>query len=95
MRAVWRLWRARTEPTFFLGIAMAQSAGLIGVALSWVVEALWPYLVALVFTATGLIITAPTRGSLNRQQQRLTAQGFPLSLEEALRGTPPGDWRGR
>ena len=78
---------------FFLGIAMAQSAGLIGYALSFVVEASWPYLVGLVFTLIGLILTAPTRGSLNRRQQQITAQGSALSLVESLRGAPPTTWR--
>jgi hypothetical protein len=72
---------------------MAQSAGLFGYAISFVVEAIWPYLVGLVFTVIGLTISAPTRGTLSRRQQQITAQGSALSLVDALKGTPPSAWR--
>jgi hypothetical protein len=77
---------------FFIGVAMAHSAGLIGYSVSFIVGAVWPYLIGLVFAAIGLIITAPTRGNLNRRQRQITAQGSPLSLLEALKGSPPGSW---
>jgi predicted permease len=86
---------AGTYPaTLFVGIAMAQSAGLIGFALSLVAETIVPYLVGLGFAIIGLALTGPTRANLSRRQQQIRNEGSSLSLVDALMAAPPTSWRG-
>lgn len=69
---------------FFLGIAIAESAGLLGIVGVFLTGRLSSYLIGMAFALIGFAMMAPTRGNIERRQQEITAQGSPLSLGEAL-----------
>jgi hypothetical protein len=73
-------YRAR----FFIGVGLAQSAALFGLAGVFIGGSLWIYLVGLPFTLVGLWAIAPTRLNIEQTQQEITAAGSPLSLLDAL-----------
>ncbi|MBW3662889.1 MAG: hypothetical protein KY469_07295 [Actinobacteria bacterium] len=78
---------ARSYSTWmFLGIAFAESAALFGFVGSFLVEALWPYLIGLVLAAIGLASIAPTRGDIERREATLRASGCDRSLAAAIYG---------
>jgi len=78
-------YRAR----FFIGVGLAQSAALFGLAGVFIGGSLWIYLLGLAFALIGLWTTAPTRLDIERRQREITAAGSPLSLLDALISVPP------
>jgi F0F1-type ATP synthase membrane subunit c/vacuolar-type H+-ATPase subunit K len=80
--------------TFFVGVAMAESAALLGFVASFLVSAIWPFVVGLVPSAIGFTLFAPTRARIAANEQQLRAAGCPHSLADALY-QPPGDGDGR
>ena len=71
---------------FFLRLAFAEGAAMLGFVLSFIAATPWPYLAALPFTAIGFAWAAPTRGRLAHDQQRLSSAGCTRDLVAALRG---------
>ena len=78
-------YRAR----FFIGVGLAQSAALFGLAGVFIGGSLWIYLLVLAFALIGLWTTAPTRLDIERSQREITAAGSSLSLLDALISVPP------
>ena len=77
-------YRAR----FFIGVGLAQSAALFGLAGVFIGGSPWTYLVGLPFALVGLWAIAPTRLDIERKEQEITAAGSPLSLLDALIAIP-------
>lgn len=70
---------------FYLRVAFANSAGLMGAVMSIAFGPWWVVLCGLPFAAIGLAMTAPTRGAVRREQDRLSLAGCDVSLVAALR----------
>ncbi len=71
---------------FFLRVAFAESAALVGfvgffLALQW-----WMYPLGASFAALGFVRLAPTRRNLHQDQQTLNAAGCEVDLLRALTG---------
>jgi hypothetical protein len=77
-------YRAR----FFIGVGLAQSAALFGLAGVFIGGSLWIYLVGLAFGLVGFRMIAPTRLDIERRQREITAAGSPISLLDALTADP-------
>jgi hypothetical protein len=77
-------YRAR----FFIGVGLAQSAALFGLAGVFIGGSLWIYLVGLAFGLVAFWMIAPTRLDIERRQREITAAGSPLSLLNALTTVP-------
>jgi hypothetical protein len=77
-------YRAR----FFIGVGLAQSAALFGLAGVFIGGSLWIYLVGLAFGLVGFWMIAPTRLDIERRQREITAAGSPISLLDALTADP-------
>jgi hypothetical protein len=73
---------------FFLRLAFAESAALIGFVLNILFGPWWVYFVAAIFTAIGFARLAPTRRHLEQDQEELSRNGCLLSLTSALRAAP-------
>ena len=69
---------------FFLGFATAEAPLLIALAICFVHDRFWPYLVALPLFLLGMSFIAPTRSNIERRERELTATGSMLSLVDAL-----------
>jgi hypothetical protein len=84
-RDVAAAWRTR----FFLRLAFAESAALVGfVTVTLASEIFW-YYAALPVTAIGFFRSAPTKRNLGRDHQHLRKIGCPVPLVSALRSNPP------
>jgi uncharacterized membrane protein YfcA len=79
---------------FFVGIALAESAALLGFILVFVANRLWPYLVGLVVSLAGFAMMAPTGRNIERDEEHLRAAGAPVSLWDALTQPPHRSARG-
>lgn len=78
--ALSRTYRER----FIIRAAIAEGAALLGIvgfisAAQW-----WMVPVVVLIGVVGFVSAAPTTGALQREQERLQAQGCPLSLTAAL-----------
>lgn len=73
---------------FFLRIALAESAALLGFVGVFLTGARWLYLLAVMFTAVGFARAAPTRRALQREGDELAMLGCGRSLVAALRQSP-------
>ena len=73
---------------FFVGIGLADSSALLGVAIAFATSRVWPYLVGLAASLTGFAMMAPTARSIQRDEERLRARGSPVSLWDALTRPP-------
>jgi hypothetical protein len=71
---------------WFLQIAFAEAAALIGFVLAFVAGTIWTYPVGAIFTAIGFFLAAPTRAHLAQEQRRLHSAGCSGNLGAALRG---------
>ena len=69
---------------FLLGIALAESAALLGVVIAFATNRLWPYLVCLAASLAGFAMMAPTARNIHRDEERLQAVGSPVSVWDAL-----------
>jgi F0F1-type ATP synthase membrane subunit c/vacuolar-type H+-ATPase subunit K len=76
---------------FFLRMAFANAAALFGFVGFFLTYAWWPYPVGLGIAAFAFSRTAPTRGNLRREQERLVSTSCYRSLVRALRGTGAGE----
>lgn len=74
---------------FFLRVAFAETASLLGFVGFVLTDQPFVYFVGAAFTALALAAIAPTGGNLAREQQRLVAGGCGLSLVDAIRRPPP------
>jgi putative Mn2+ efflux pump MntP len=79
---------------FFLGFAFAESPLLLGFVFAFMQDGIWPYLVGLPLFLYGMARIAPTRGNLQRYQDRLTAEGSMISLVEGLKRSTPDSAQG-
>ncbi len=70
---------------FSVRVAFANSAGLMGVVMSIAFGPSWVVFCGVPFAAIGLVMAAPTRGAIRRDQDRLSLQGCDVSLVAALR----------
>jgi O-antigen/teichoic acid export membrane protein len=77
------------QATFFMGVGLAQSPAMVGLAGVFIGDSLWIYLVGLAFSLVALWTIAPTRQDIERRQREITAAGSPLSLLNALISAPP------
>lgn len=75
--------------SFYVGLGLAQSPALFGLAGVFIGDSLWIYLVGLAFTLVALWMIAPTRQDIERRQREITAAGSPLSLLNALTTVSP------
>lgn len=71
---------------FFLRIAVAEAAALLGFTGAFIQERLWIYLVGAAFALVGFALTAPSAGNLRKEQDALNRAGCSLSLAATLRG---------
>lgn len=78
---------------FFLRLAFAEAAALIGFVLNILFGPWWVYFVAATFTVIGFARLAPTRRHLEQDQEELSRNGCLLSLSDALRSAPPSSAR--
>jgi F0F1-type ATP synthase membrane subunit c/vacuolar-type H+-ATPase subunit K len=69
---------------FWVGMAFAESAALIGFIVVFVTKRMWPYLAGLAVSLAGFAMIAPTARSIGRDEGRLRAAGSPVSLWDAL-----------
>ena len=69
---------------FFLLLAFAESAALLGFVGFFLTYEWWLYLVGGFFAAVGFARLAPTRRHLQREQEGLVAHGCGISLIDAL-----------
>lgn len=76
--------RLTYQTRFFLRVAIAEAAALIGFAGVFVSGAWWPYLVGVLFALAGFIRAAPTELSLSRDQEDLASGGCALQLRDVL-----------
>lgn len=74
-------WRS----SFFLGYSLAESGLLLGFVVCFIQEPIWPYLAGIPVWLYGMWAIYPSTSNLDRYQQRITAHGSPISLENALR----------
>lgn len=69
---------------FFLRLAFAESAALVGFVGALLTGAPWPYLVGAAITAVGFARLAPTDANLAAEQDALATAGCPRDLRHAL-----------
>lgn len=69
---------------FVFRLAIAESPGLVGVALSFLAGSVWPYLAAVPYVAIGLWLAAPTTRAIEAESQRLAERACGASLVSAL-----------
>ena len=84
-----RLAKSYTQ-RFFLRVALAEAAALIGFLAFVLTGSGWMYPLACAFTAMGFWRLAPTAEHLREDEERLQASGCSRSLVAALRQNPPG-----
>ncbi len=78
----------------YIGLASAETPALLGFAFSFITRSIWTYAVGMAIGLVGLGLAAPTSVDIGRQQQKIAAEGSPLSLLEALLAPPSGRrWR--
>lgn len=71
---------------FFLRIAFAEAAALVGFVIGISVGPWWMYFAGLAFAVVGFIRLAPTAANLRRDQAALGEAGCRLRLIDALQG---------
>lgn len=72
---------------FFLRIAFADAAALVGFVGSFLADAWWLYPLGAGFALVGFIRLAPTQANLQRDQEALNLSGCGQSLSEVLTST--------
>jgi len=75
---------------FFLRVAVAEAAALIGFVGFVLTTSGWLYFLGALFSAVGFARAAPTARHLAQDEQRLAASGCARSVVAALRRSPPG-----
>ena len=75
--------------SFFISVGLAGGPALMGMAITLISGSLLPQAAGLGFSLVGLWRIAPTRGHIDRIQERLRASGSSLSLGRALTTMPP------
>jgi peptidoglycan/LPS O-acetylase OafA/YrhL len=76
--------------TFFIGVALAESAALFGFVASFVSGSYWPYLAGVALSLIGFGLIAPTKSEIVRRDRQLMMAGCATSLQEALFTTREG-----
>jgi F0F1-type ATP synthase membrane subunit c/vacuolar-type H+-ATPase subunit K len=76
--------------TFFMGIGLAETPAICGMAVSFVGRGLRDVILGVSFGLVGFWMIRPSKGELGRRQAEITAAGSPLSLVAALRGPAAG-----
>ena len=84
-----RLAKSYTQ-RFFLRVALAEAAALVGFVAFVVTGSGWLYPFGALFAALGFGRLAPTSRHLQEDQERLRDSGCARSLVDALRRNPPG-----
>ncbi|HVV37712.1 MAG TPA: hypothetical protein VHC63_13965 [Acidimicrobiales bacterium] len=74
---------------FFLRLAFAEAAALLGFVAFFVANVWWVYPASLVSTFIGFARLAPTKAHLAADQRELQARGCTLTVTRALRGLNP------
>jgi hypothetical protein len=69
---------------FFIMVGIAQAPALAGVVGSFFSRSLWTPVIGVGISMIGLFIAAPSRRNIEYEQQKLNAQGSPLSLGQLL-----------
>ena len=80
--------------SFFLGFALNEMPLLAAFVISFLLEEMWAYFLALPLYLVGMWRIAPSRGNLERRQEDLHRQGSPVSLSAALQTAPVVKQRG-
>lgn len=70
--------------SFFLGIAFAELAALLGFVAAFLAGAVWPYVVGMLVSFVGFGLIAPTASQIRRLDESLSARGCTTSLRAAL-----------
>lgn len=83
---------AQYRVTFFIGVAFAEMAALLGFVAAFVVDSAWPYFVGLIPTAIAFGLFTPTRGRLETVDRELQASGCPHSLRAAMYASPDDEF---
>ena len=78
------------QTRFFLRMALASSAFLMGFVGTFIVGEWWLVLVGLPFSLAGFAATVPTRSNLRRLQEKVEREGSTLDLLEVLLSTKAG-----
>jgi hypothetical protein len=81
--------RSSYTTRFFLRVAFADAAALVGFMLDIAMGPWWVYFVGAGFAAVGLAQVSPTRRHLAQDQDELSIDGCTRSLTEALRRSTP------
>jgi F0F1-type ATP synthase membrane subunit c/vacuolar-type H+-ATPase subunit K len=82
---------ARSYTTrFFVGIGLADSSALLGVVIALAMSRLWPYLAGQAASLVGFAMMAPTARNIERDEERLRAEGSPVTVWDALTQPPDG-----
>lgn len=69
---------------FFLGFALAEAPLLVNFVLTFVVDELWPFLMALPLYFVAMASIAPSRSNLDKRDEQLRGRGSTVSLRRAL-----------
>jgi hypothetical protein len=72
----------------FIGFAFAELPTLLGFVIALATSRLWPCLVGLAASLAEFAMLAPTRLSIDRDEERLLAAGSPVSLWDAVTRPP-------
>ena len=75
---------------FFLRVAFAELAALVGFVATFLAESLTPYLLGAAFALVGFARLAPTRSRLQSEQDELRRRGCAHGIYDALRGATLG-----
>lgn len=78
----------RYRTRFFLRVACAEAAALVGFVASFLCENVVAYFVGMALALVGFAWLAPTRAHLQREDEHLRAINCPASLYAALSGRP-------
>lgn len=76
--------RSSYRTRFFLRLAFAESAALVGFVVSVSIGPLWVLWIGMAFTLVGFVRLAPTTRNIEADQRRLTATGHHRRLFPAL-----------
>jgi F0F1-type ATP synthase membrane subunit c/vacuolar-type H+-ATPase subunit K len=76
--------QGQMRTVMFLGLAIAEVPGLIGIVAAIARESLWLYLVGAAFSIVDMALIAPGRREIARRQRRLAEDRAPFDLTQAL-----------
>ena len=79
---------AQTSSIMFVGVALTESAALLGFVASFITDAWWPYPIGMIAAFGGMAAVAPTAARLRSMDEALQRSGCTTSLRTALYQPP-------